>query len=192
MRLTRRNALIGLGTVAAGAGVIGGTGAFSSVTAERNVTIATEGDASAALALEAADSKNADDYVTPPNGGEIVLNLDGTQGGSADSTGINQSAVTVIKNLIKVTNNGSQGISSLELDLQDNNGVVSESDANNIFRFTTQNSGGPHPNGGDVTDGNGIGVGNNMNFGVEIDLLNHSLSSIPSGTNFRLTITAST
>jgi len=191
MRLTRRNALIGLGTVAAGAGVIGGTGAVSSVTAERNVTIATEGDASAALSLEATDSENANDYVTT-SGGEIVLNLNGTDGDSADSSGINQSAVTVIKDLIKVTNNGSQDISSLELDLQDDTDEVTEDEADNIFRFTTQNNGGPHPNGEDVTDDNGIDVGNNMTFGVEIDLLNHGLSSIPSDTNFQLTITAST
>ena len=63
MRLTRRNALIGLGTVAAGAGVVGGSGASTSVTAERTVSINTAGDGGAALGLIPAGSN--DNSITP-------------------------------------------------------------------------------------------------------------------------------
>ena len=51
MALTRRNAIVGLGALAAGAGVIGGTGAFTTVEAERTVELEAAGDAAAAVAL---------------------------------------------------------------------------------------------------------------------------------------------
>jgi hypothetical protein len=76
MRLTRRNALIGLGTVAAGAGVIGGSGAFTSVEADRSMNVETTGDDSAALGLIPAGSNdgsttpNASDYVD--DGGDTI------------------------------------------------------------------------------------------------------------------------
>src|SRR6056297_3861221 len=39
MQLTRRNTIIGLGTVAAGAGIISGSGAFDSVEANRSFEV---------------------------------------------------------------------------------------------------------------------------------------------------------
>ncbi|AGB38184.1 hypothetical protein [Natronococcus occultus] len=51
MRLNRRNTLIGLGTIVAGGGAALGTGAFSTVEADRNVDIETDGDGDALLEL---------------------------------------------------------------------------------------------------------------------------------------------
>jgi hypothetical protein len=51
MKLNRRNTLIGLGTIVAGGGAALGTGAFSTVEADRDVDIETDGDDAALLEL---------------------------------------------------------------------------------------------------------------------------------------------
>ena len=56
MNLTRRNTVIGIGTLAAGAGVIGGSGAFDSVEANRSFEINVSGDAGALLGLAATNN----------------------------------------------------------------------------------------------------------------------------------------
>lgn len=52
MKLNRRNTLIGLGTIVAGGGAALGTGAFSTVEADRTVDVSTAGDNEALLGLE--------------------------------------------------------------------------------------------------------------------------------------------
>jgi hypothetical protein len=115
MRLTRRNALIGLGTVAAGAGVIGGTGAFTSVQADRSVSVTTTGDSDAALQISPATdgatpsegnlTVNADEYTNATG----VNTLDGdTLSISLDS--VNLDAETRIEDLFVVVNNGPQAV----------------------------------------------------------------------------------
>jgi hypothetical protein len=47
MGISRRNAIIGIGTLAAGAGVIGASGAFTSVEADRTISVSSTGDGSA-------------------------------------------------------------------------------------------------------------------------------------------------
>ena len=191
MRLTRRNALIGLGTVAAGAGVIGGTGAFTSVTAERTVNVQTTGDGSAALSLEPTESDNASEYVTAPSDGTTQLDLDGTSDDSASSSGLNQNARTKINNLVKITNNGSQDISTLNLEITDDSGT----DLSGVFEFTKGSDGGTNiGNNADLTGGSGLDVGNSVVFGLVVDLLdnNNDVSKLPSGTTYTLNITAKT
>ncbi len=53
--MNRRNVLIGLGTAAAGAGIVFGSGAFTQASAERDVTIRVDEDSEALLALIAND-----------------------------------------------------------------------------------------------------------------------------------------
>jgi hypothetical protein len=191
MRLTRRNALIGLGTVAAGAGVIGGTGAFTSVTANRTVNVQTAGDASAALTLEPTDSSNASEYVTAPNNGTIQLDLNGTSDNSASSSGLNQNAKTTIDDLVKITNNGSQDITTLNLEITDDSGT----DLSGVFAFTKGPNGNTNVgNNADITGGNGLSVGSSVVFGLIINLLNNNndVSELPSDTTYTLVITANT
>jgi len=202
MKLTRRNALIGMGTVAAGAGVIGGTGAFTSVEAERTVSVQTAGDSDAALDLAAAPSSdNASEYVTTSNG-QIQLNLDGTSDNGnengASSTGLNQDAKTTINNLIQVTNNGSQGLTSLRLSLESDSANIDETVA---FKFTTgANASSPHNNNPsspvDVSGG-GLSQGSSLVFGMIINLIPDDATTfdpnkLPSGTSYTLTIEANT
>ena len=100
---TRRSMLAGLGTVLGGSGALVGSGAFSSVDAERRVTVQTAGDADALLAIE------------PGPDGEPYLVGDGTDGPLAiDLTareGFNRNGTTAIDQLLTVTNNGTNAVS---------------------------------------------------------------------------------
>ena len=160
MRLTRRNTLIGLGAAAAGAGAIGGTGAFTSVTAERTVSVSTTGDDEAALALEAAGTSNSDDYVTTVDE-TVQINIDG-------GNGLNKDAKTTIEGLITVTNNGSEEIDtlSLSMSLADADGLNTD----NVFKFTSSEVSSTIQSEEDISDG-GLGSGSDLDFGMVIDLL---------------------
>lgn len=92
---TRRNAVIGMGTIAAGAGIIGGTGAFTQVEAERNVSVSTTDDTEALLAFEPLDT---------PDGNEYAAVTDNTV--EIDIGGINLNALTKLSRVFSVTNNG--------------------------------------------------------------------------------------
>jgi len=112
MQLTRRNTVIGLGTLAAGAGVIGGSGAFDSVEADRSVEISVAGDASALLKLDATNST-----IAQMNNGVIYFQLNEELGESAS---VNDNATTTFKNAFSITNNGPDQTVSVRVILPDN------------------------------------------------------------------------
>ncbi|MFT4948218.1 MAG: hypothetical protein ACI9CA_000338 [Natronomonas sp.] len=97
MKLTRRNALIGLGSLVAGSGALVGTGAFSSVEADRTVSINTAGDAGGFLTLTGDG-----EYVTDDTTGD-QLTFDLGQVGSTNA--FNNEAKTVVEGVVTVTNN---------------------------------------------------------------------------------------
>ncbi|MCW8172255.1 hypothetical protein D8S78_05470 [Natrialba swarupiae] len=92
--MNRRNVLIGLGTIVAGGGAALGTGAFSTVEADRTVDLSTTGDGSALLALDDGGSE----LVTVTDDGDGQLEL--------SSESLNQNALTRADGAIEVTNNG--------------------------------------------------------------------------------------
>ena len=85
--MNRRNVLIGLGAVAAGGGAALGTGAFSSVEAERTVNVGVNGDASAAVELVANTSVEG---VTQDGGAgnELSIELTNVNDGALTSIGV--------------------------------------------------------------------------------------------------------
>ncbi|MWV40341.1 hypothetical protein [Natrialba sp. INN-245] len=113
MRMNRRNVLIGLGTIVAGGGAALGTGAFSTVTAERTVSVETAGDASAFLALTAAPG--AEDYVT--ENGTLEIDIGGN-----DGDGINQNALTTFDELVQIENQGTNTVETITVTIQGDNG----------------------------------------------------------------------
>lgn len=109
MALTRRNTIVGLGALAAGAGVIGGTGAFTAVEAERSVEINAEGDSSALLQLVLnTEDTSFDDSA----GDDDVIEFD-----LAESVNLN--AQTWWDDLLTITNNGENDI-ELEIENGEN------------------------------------------------------------------------
>ena len=131
MRLTRRNALIGLGTVAAGAGVIGGTGAFTSVDADRTVSIESTGDADANVIISVNEVQGLSD-----TGGETV---------SLSFDSLNQNAVTDFDGALSITPQGSNGPYDVTATMEDGSG-------NNVSWVTTTVNNGTGVSGGTQVD----------------------------------------
>jgi hypothetical protein len=95
-----------------------GTGAFTQVSANRDMSLKISGDAGALLGISKAQvngstSKNAQDYVRFEDDGTIALDFTGTdQGGQ----GLNQDATTIFDALLDFTNQGTQPINVGEAD----------------------------------------------------------------------------
>jgi hypothetical protein len=102
--IERRKFLIGAGDTAIGASALVGSGAFTSVDANRSLNVTTEDDANALLELEAMDTPNGNTYVDDSNGA-ISIDISDDQ-----ADGVNDDALTVVRDLFRVTNNGSQSV----------------------------------------------------------------------------------
>jgi hypothetical protein len=106
--MQRRKFLLGAGSLAAAGAAAMGTGAFTSVSADRSLTVKTAGDASAYLSLKPQpNSANATEYVNVLNDNTIEIDVGSNSNGGS---GVNKGAYTVIRDLIQVTNQGTQGV----------------------------------------------------------------------------------
>ena len=83
-----------------------GSGAFSTVTATRTVSVDTAGDDSALLQLTVHSGPNGL-YAQQTAGGQLEVLLDG---GLGSSNGVNLNATTTVKRVFNVTNQGSQSV----------------------------------------------------------------------------------
>lgn len=101
MSMNRRNVLVGLGTIVAGGGAALGTGAFSTVEADRTVTISTASDSDALLAIEVADGYGSE------TDGEVSIDLSGP----GDSSGLNVEARTRYNAILALTNQDTDAVS---------------------------------------------------------------------------------
>lgn len=97
--MQRRKFLIGMGALTAGSAAAMGTGAFTEVIAQREISINVVGDGSAYLRLAAEDSPNGNEYVDE-SGDAISLNFDS----------VNTDADTKFANLFLVENQGTQAV----------------------------------------------------------------------------------
>ena len=84
-----------------------GTGAFSSVTADRTATVSVAEDADAFLGLEPHSSPNGQYAQT--NGGQLELQIDDTNPTVAGN-GVNQDATTTFDDVFNITNQGTQRV----------------------------------------------------------------------------------
>jgi len=106
----RRKFIAGLGALATGSAAAMGTGAFTSVSANRGITVDTADDSGAFLAIEADSTPNANEYVNT-SGGTVSLdfsNTDDTDMGNG--TGVNKNATTIFDDLLNITNQGTQTV----------------------------------------------------------------------------------
>ena len=107
--MRRRKFILGTGVFAAGSAGAIQTGAFTSVSADRGVSVAVAGDDSALLAIDGCDGPNGK-YVTGAGSGTATLNISDTNG-NIDGSGVNPDAVSVIHNALQLTNQGTQPVS---------------------------------------------------------------------------------
>lgn len=184
MGLSRRNVLVGLGALIAGGGAVLGTGAFTTVEAERTVNVQTAGDASAFLAFSSLNDDVVDD-----SGDLIEINLDGSSSNSA--SGINQNARSRFEELVQVTNNGADTVDTLTFSFEVT-GTSSDSDHEDALSITYGDENladGDNILSGDYADTD-LTTGDSVAFGMEVDLLDSGISDISDDAEIALTITA--
>ena len=113
MAMNRRNVLIGLGAVAAGGGAVLGTGAFSTVEAQRTVSLSAADDNNATVELSVDETSNA-----ISDSGSNTINIDGEN--------LNYDAMTTVDGVLTVTVS-SDASGDYEVDLLDGIGGSSVS-----------------------------------------------------------------
>lgn len=208
---SRRSVLITLGGIVAGSGALLSTGAFTTVTAERTVNVQTTGDADAFLSIQGADRPN-NSSSTPSNSteneyvsvtdGTVQINLDGSntdEDSDIDSDGLNQNAVTTFRNLLQITNNGTQDVTSLNLtmDVASVSGSPTPEDVEAAFKFIRGSETSEIDSGSDILDSSeSLSPGQNITFGFVVDLLpegdsNQEITELPSA-DYTLVIEALT
>jgi hypothetical protein len=96
-----RGKLVALLAVFVAVGLVTGTGAFSTVEAQRTADVNVAGDSSALLGLEAGSSG----LIQPSSNDEIEITLDGSNAG-----GVNVDAITYVdqSRFLTITNNGNR------------------------------------------------------------------------------------
>lgn len=192
----RRTVLIGLGGLVAGGGALIATGAFTTVEAQRTVTVETAGDADAFLAFSPARDDEA--FVNITEDGLVEINIDDDASDDPDvGAGLNQRAITTFRNLVEVQNQGTQTIESLTLEFTEAPGAV---DPDETFRFPVDEVGGDGQdmvdNGDDILTGDDgipseLSPGEAINFGLEVDLIDGGDDQdLPEDGEYTVTITA--
>jgi len=103
--MKRRTLLAGLGALA-GIGSTTGTDAFTSVNADRGVSVTTAGDTDALLTIQGCDGPNGK-YVTGASSGVATINLTGSNT-NVMGDGVNDDAVTRFDDVLELRNQGTQ------------------------------------------------------------------------------------
>ena len=127
--MERRKFVIGMGSIAAGSAAAVGTGAFTSVSADRGVTVEVDDDNDAYLGLEA----ERDDIISDDgDDGQLTLDLGSqttNEGTDYEGEGFNKEAITEVDGVFRITNQGTDtvdleienDVDGLETTLQDPN-----------------------------------------------------------------------
>ncbi|AUV83767.1 hypothetical protein C2R22_20695 [Salinigranum rubrum] len=119
--MQRRKYLAALGSLAAGGAAIGGTGAFSIVSASRTLSVNIAGDRQAYLGLDPTISQ----YASINSDGLMELQFDGSNG--QNGNGLNDEANTLFQNVFRIVNNATDSINvvitGLDTSTTDGDGV---------------------------------------------------------------------
>lgn len=108
MKMNRRNVLVGLGTIVVGGGAALGTGAFSTVEADRTVDISTGGDEDALIGFAVSGDLAGED------GDVIAFELDAN---------VNLDGTTTFEEAFTVTNNREDDAGSVSIEIEDESGT---------------------------------------------------------------------
>ncbi|MBZ6494406.1 hypothetical protein [Natrinema longum] len=190
--MNRRNVLVGLGAIVASGGAALGTGAFSTVEANRTVEVTTAGDANAFIGLEPGTSINTG-AVSAENG-TLEIDLGSDFGQTSGSGGVNYNATTSIgagdsggvsTAAFTITNNGDSP-ADISVSVTGDNPSYLHLYAENTNSSTTV----------DLTSGTSISLaaGNSLDVAVVVDLTGVDQGDWTSGENIasEITITADT
>jgi hypothetical protein len=106
--MQRRKFIAGVGSLAAGAAAVTGTGAFTSVSADRSVSVNIADDSSAYLTMTQAGTGPNSQYAEVTGTGQITIDLDNSDDGGG--AGLNKNAETDIFDIFKIRNEGTQPV----------------------------------------------------------------------------------
>jgi hypothetical protein len=122
--MQRRKFIAGLGSLAA-AGAAGiGTGAFTQVTATRNVDVKVAGDNSAYLRLAGTGGANSAFVTDDGSGSTLSIDLDASNSTTNGGEGVNPDAVTQLDQVFEIKNQGTQEVELSISKSGDNSGLV--------------------------------------------------------------------
>jgi hypothetical protein len=157
MKLTRRNTLIGFVTAAAGAGVVTGTGAFTTAESDRGIGVETTGDLDGATIVIDADPENKYDTLDETGGGGNNKAI------TIDFTDLNANTIFTFDEALGVTPNADDGPYNINVDASGADGISITNGDNNAA----------NPGGG--------GTGQTAKFDMKVNLKAHDASDIGDG-----------
>lgn len=183
--MKRRQLLAGLGALAGGSGLFIGTGAFTSVEADRTATVAVADEDQAYLAIKPSPNTANGAFAsqtTASDGEQLTLDFNDSIP-NRNSVGVGQSSKYEFDDVFRVTNLGSQ---TIYLNISD----VSTHGGDTLIEFyVPDGSGGRHhiaPGANDLE----IGTGVTKNIGVYIETAEESNYATSSDDSGMATITA--
>lgn len=193
--MQRRKFLTGVGALAAGSAAAVGTGAFTSVRAERNINVAVAGDNEAYLALDASVSDYAEE-----TGNTLELQFDGSNSGQ-NGQGLNANADTTFQNVMRIENQGTETIRlQLANDEAASGGIgtipsngpmvvaFTDSEYSGVNSATTPFAASPAPSYWNSSDVNGQDIGPGDDLYVHFSFfLNDDVGSLGSGASTDIT-----
>ena len=109
--MKRRNFLVGVGGTAIGASALVGSGAFTSVEAQRDIEISVVGDAEAYLQLTPSDGVHGDNYADfDDEDGTLYIDVAESGAGDDIGQGLNRNANTIMRDVFEICNHGKQEV----------------------------------------------------------------------------------
>lgn len=113
--MNRRQLLVGLGGLVGGGGMAAGTGAFTSVDADRQATVEVSSDTAGYLQIYPSDEGTLDEpngtFATQTGGGnELGIDINDASGTSGSSVGAGLDSEYVFDDVFRVRNEGTQDV----------------------------------------------------------------------------------
>lgn len=175
MSLNRRTLLLGLVVLVVGAGVIGASGAFSSVQAERTVSLQTAGDSSALLKMVPHDSTIASTASESDTNSPVL---------QVSNSKINANARTEFASAFSIENNGDDNID--EFYIADNGSALGPDGAVDFIIADPPTAASPSVSVGDsvVGSSNAISLGaggGNVTLSVVVDTTGSNQADLLNG-----------
>jgi len=105
--------MLGAGSTAIGASALVGSGAFTSVTSTRTVSVQSANDKNAYLGLKPHPESPNSSYVDLDEKGHLRIQMDEANPNLEDKdlgTGVNSNSITIFKDLFRIKNQGKQPI----------------------------------------------------------------------------------
>lgn len=198
MRMNRRKVLTALGGMTVGGGALFGTGAFSTVSAERTVAVTVEGDGSALIAL-APSGAGANSSVIDTPGGKLEIDFgaaantdEGLNVGAKTTVGSVNDDNTVANQAFDITNNSGSAV-DLSFDIGFNSAQSTESISNDnpwdVLKLYADTNGATNATVGSSgktgnfasVNINGLESTDKAEVAVQIDLSNHNSEDLATG-----------